>query len=691
LPRQSPHSGDTHLATKIGLCVSVAVLVLAVCWPVLSARALSLDDGQYLTENQLVQNPSLAGARRFLFEVLEPSTVGGYYQPLSMISLMLDAALGGGPDNLRPFHRSSLALHAGNTVLVLGLLFLLFRQVWPAALLALLYGLHPLAVEPLAWIAERKTLLGTFFALWSLVLYVRYAQKRSRPLYVLAFGFYVLGLMSKPTTIPVPVLFLLLDYWPIRRLSWRAILEKIPFLLAGGIFVLITLASQRNTASVVMPAESTPGTIPLTLCYNIAFYFYKTFLPTNMSSLYLAPEPFSLANPVVLAGVVGTCLLALVLLLSVRWSPALLAGCVFFFLAIFPTLGIVGFQGVIAADRHAYLPVLGLLLPPACLLAYIWGKSAQSRPARRARVVAILVVLGLALGETIATRQHLAHWGDTEGLFRYMLTVSPQSHQAHNSLANSLVAQGRIDEAHQHYVAALEIEPDYFRGRANFASLLIDTGDLAGAVEHYQAALRLRPDASEAHFGLGDALVGLGRTDEGMAHYYEALRLKPDRSSTHYNLANALARHGRPSEAIDHYRQTLRLDPNHYKAHHNLGLQLTKAGRFAEAIDHFHAVLRLYPAFTATYGNLGYDLRRLGRYDEAVHFYRLGVQASPNDANMHVGLAICFEDQGRLDEAAAAYRRGLQLDAQNAEARRRLDRLVGTPPGAVRPDTRDLP
>ena len=195
-----------------GLLVIVCVVAAAAHWPALPARALSFDDHQYLHNNQLVQNPSWTSAWRFLSEVFEPSTVGGYYQPLAMISLMFDCAMGGGPDNLRPFHVTSLSLHVLNTALVIVLLYMLFGKVWPAAMVGLLFGVHPLTVEPIPWIGERKTLLASFFALWCVIIYVRYSRKSSWKLYAGCVVMYVLALMAKPTTTPLPVLLLLLDF-----------------------------------------------------------------------------------------------------------------------------------------------------------------------------------------------------------------------------------------------------------------------------------------------------------------------------------------------------------------------------------------------------------------------------------------------------------------------------------------------
>ena len=209
------------------LAVGVAVAVMIGHWPALSARALAFDDDKHIFQNVLVQNPGFSSARRIVGEVLEPS-VGGYYKPLSMLSLMLDRAVADQPDDVRPFRRTSLGLHVVNTILVVVLLYQLFGQPWVAALVGLLFGLHPCTVEAIPWTAERKALVSAFFSLWCLVLYVRYARRRGWGFYAAALVMYLCALLSKPTATPVVALLLLLDYWPIRRLSWRAVWEKLP-------------------------------------------------------------------------------------------------------------------------------------------------------------------------------------------------------------------------------------------------------------------------------------------------------------------------------------------------------------------------------------------------------------------------------------------------------------------------------
>ena len=229
------------------LLVVVSIIVVAAHWPCVSAKALMLDDDQYLVENRLVQNPGWTSAKRFLTEVLHPSTVRGYYQPLAMISLMLDVSMGGDVDNLRPFRLTSLSLHVANSLLLVVFLYLLFGQIAPAAMVGVLYGVHPVAIESVAWISERKTLLAAFFALWCLIFYVLYVRRQKWRYGIICPAMYVLSLLSKPAVAAMPVLLLLLDFWPFRRLGRRAILEKLPLFVIGAVFSIIKFISKIGT------------------------------------------------------------------------------------------------------------------------------------------------------------------------------------------------------------------------------------------------------------------------------------------------------------------------------------------------------------------------------------------------------------------------------------------------------------
>jgi hypothetical protein len=269
-----------------------------------------------------VQEPGWESAWRFLTEVLEPSTVGGYYQPLTMISLMLDCAMGGSNENLLPFHRTSLVLHVLNTALIIFLLYLLFGNAWLAAAGGLLFGLHPMTVEPVPWVGERKTLLATFFTLWSVIIYVFFVRRGGWKPFAGVAATYILALMSKPTSIALPLMLVVMDYWPLRRLRTGTVLEKMPLFLAGGCFAFVTYVSQSRTAAAALGGGYGLERVGLVICHNIVFYLYKIILPVNLSPFYAFPEPLALSHPVVLAGVAGSCALIAVLIISLRWTRA---------------------------------------------------------------------------------------------------------------------------------------------------------------------------------------------------------------------------------------------------------------------------------------------------------------------------------------------------------------------------------
>ena len=683
--------------------LAILLLVVAACvtlthWPALSAQASSFDDSQYLHKNRLVQNPSWTSTWRFLSEILHPSTVGGYYQPLAMISLMLDYAVGGRPDNLLPFHITSLCLHVVNTSLVIVLLYILFGKIWPAAIVGLLFGLHPMTVEPIPWVSERKTLLASFFALWSMIIYVRYARKSNRKLLTGCAVMYVLALMSKPTTTPLPVLLLLLDFWPLRRLNRQALMEKVPLFVIMVIFAFITVISQSRAAHVTMPGEYGPTKIPLILCHNIVFYLYKIIWPVNLSSHYPFPVPLDILDTMIFAGVVGTCILLPMLLLSLCWTRALLTGWLFFFIAIFPTMGIIGFTNVIASDKYAYLPSAGLLMVLAWLLGRLWPYVSGSLVRR---IIIVLFILLLAVSESIATRRYLVYWQDSEKIHRYMLRLAPNAPTVHLNLANTILKMQRYDEAVEHYKRAIELRSNFvdahfnlgfafflqnrpdeaieqyhnvLRLRKNYgrihyhlANALAKKKQLDKAIEHYNKALQRRPHDSEAHNNLALALVKKEKINEAIEHYNKSLELKPDSPEVFGNLANALLKQEKFDQAVMQYKKALALKPDFAEAQYNFANVLRIKGRLHEAVNRYNEALKLTPNDADVHYNLGLTLAELNRYSEAVDCYKTVIQLRPDFAKARYSLGIALVNQGKLDQAIKHFRQVLRLHPEDAE------------------------
>lgn len=471
-----------------GLVVLVCGIVLAVHFPVLSAKALCFDDEQYIRDNILVRNPGWSSAWRCLHEMTRPSTVKGYYQPLTMISLMIDYRLGGRHDNLRPFHRTSLILHTCNTALVIVLLYLLFGQVWVAAGVGLVFGIHPMTVEPIAWASERKTLLASFFALWSLILYLSFVRNRKRSRHAGYLVAYLLALLSKPTALPLPLLMLLMDWWPLRRMSRQSLREKLPGLGLAAAFAVITYISQANTAVALLPRRSGLARVPLTLCHSTVFYLHKIVWPVNLSPHYGVPHPLAMSNPAIVSGVIGLCLLTVLLLLSVRWTRALLVGFLCFFIAILPTMQVVTFTNVLTYDKYAYLPSLGLLMILVWLLSSSLGRLGL-RNDWLLHTMPVLLIAVVAGAEAYGTRRYLTCWRTTSTLFEHMLTIAPRATPVYNNLGNAFIAENRLQEAIDVYRRGLEIDAQAQNLHYNLGLALAKQGESKAALQQLRASI----------------------------------------------------------------------------------------------------------------------------------------------------------------------------------------------------------
>jgi len=679
---QQKSSGKTSLRQIILPAILIAIvcfLVLVTHRQALSAKAMSFDDSQYLTDNILVQNPCWASAKRFLGEILEPSTVEGYYQPLAMISLMIDYALGGRENNLVPFHITSLALHIANTALIIVLLYLLFGQIWVAAGVGLLFGVHPMTVEPIPWVGERKTLLAAFFSLWSLVLYVypRVTGHKSRVtrFYVGSLVAYLLALMSKPTSVPLPAVMLLLDYWPLRRLNWRVVLEKIPFFVLGGVFAVITYISQTRTACTVLPTEFGVKYVPLIISHNIIFYLYKMVWPVNLSSHYAFPEPMDMSQPMVLAGVIGTPILILLLIFSLRRTRAALTGWLIFFAAILPTMQIIGFTNVIASDKFAYLPSIGLLMVLASFLVWLCsiGKTIVKY------VIAIIIVI-LAGAEGAATHRYLMYWQNSVGLYGYMLNRAPKAADLYHSLAISLQSEEKYDEAIKNYRLALQLKARNISSvYNNLGSALETKGDFDEAANCYRQALQLRPGFARAYYNLGHLLQSQNKLDEAADCYLKAVKLKPEYVKAYYNLGHLMQSQDKPDEAIGYYQKAIAIKPDFADAHYNLGYVLASKGRLDEAISHYRTALSIKPNDAEAYYNLGYALQLQHRLDEAVDCYRRAVTVKPDYARAYNNLGVALYLQKKPDQAVDCFRKAINIKPDYTEASDNLAKILSSP------------
>jgi tetratricopeptide (TPR) repeat protein len=571
------------------LIAVVCVAVLVVHWPVLSAKALSFDDYQYVIRNPFVRNPSLSSTKRFLTEIYKPSTVTGYYQPLTMISLMLDYAAGGRENNLMPFHRTALALHVANTALVIILLYLLFGNIWVAAGVGLLFGLHPMTVEPVAWLGERKTLLAAFFSFWSLLFYLLFTRTRAKKYYVVCIFAYLFALMSKPVSLPLPFVMLLMDYWPLKRFRRSAIIEKLPLLAITLLFAFITIISQMRSAVGLLPGQAQHGLLDplLIFCHNVVFYPLKILWPVNLTSYYPHPNPLQISNPQLLACIFATVLLAVLLIVSLRWTKAALTGSLIFLVAILPTMQIIKFSYFIASDKFVYLPAIGLLMMLAALLLRLYNNNP-----RRALIIFVGVLI-LSGAEAFAVRRYLSYWRDTVTLYEYMLKLSPDAVPVYGNLASAYGRLGRPDKVVELLEHAVAVDPNEGRTYINLGVAYMKLNRYKQAIAVLERSVRLRPYDADAYINLASAYIDTGRFEDGIDCCNKAIEINPDSPNAYVTLAGAFGNLGRFPEAIETYKKGIELMPDNPVARFGLGLAYLKNGDPDAAAEQYEILRKL--------------------------------------------------------------------------------------------------
>jgi Flp pilus assembly protein TadD len=576
-------------------CLVLAVLVLAVYLPVGGHGFLIYDDNGYVTENRRV----LAG--------LSPESVAwafsdlgatGNWHPLTWLSHMLDVQLFG----LRPgaHHLVNLGLHAANALLLFGLLLALTGARWRSLFVAALFAVHPLHVESVAWIAERKDVLSTFFGLASLLAYLRYARAPGARRYAVVVVLFTLSLMAKPMLVTLPALLLLLDFWPLNRFgagARRLLLEKVPLLAVSLAFAAVAFVAQARSASL---GALGGATLPLRLA-NAATayltYLARTLWPVDLAVFY----PYPLHPPpgwqVAAALLVLAALTALTLLARPRF-PFLPVGWLWFVVGLLPVIGLVQVGGQALADRYTYVPLTGLFVIVA------WGGSAfaggNAVRARLAAGVAALLVVGLAVVAAIQVR----YWADDVSLFGRTLAVTGDNWPIEDNMGLALLKLGRTAEAVSHFRNALRINPTDGKAYLSLGAALSGLGAERESRFAYEQALRFGQQSAEAHYNLGVLLAGQGNAGEAERHYREAIRIDPGLADAYNNLAMIDYARGDYGEAEALLSRALQLNPRDELAHLNLGSLKQLQGNRDEAAAHYRAALALRPDLTRARLNL---------------------------------------------------------------------------------------
>ncbi len=663
------------------LLISLVLLVatLAAFGQVRNHAFLNFDDDVYVTANRHVQSGLTLESVTWAFTRMH----AGFWHPLTWLSHMLDCQLYG----LNPsgHHLTNLVFHIASTLLLFLILKRMTGALWRSGLVAALFALHPLRVESVAWVAERKDVLSTFFWMVTMGAYVRYVERPKLNRYLLVLLFFALGLLSKPMLITLPFVLLLLDYWPLGRFQFgqpsghhrsntvklkdsgdqrsfalRLVLEKAPFFGLVAVSSFLTFLAQRSAGAVTslqsLPLESRVANALV----SYVSYIEKMIWPRHLAVFYPYQEVLPIWK-VVGSGLFLVCISILVIRV-VRRHPFLVVGWLWYLGTLVPVIGLVQVGMQAMADRFTYIPLIGLFV----MVAY--GVPDLLAGWRHRRVV-LSVSAGLLLSLLmIATKSQVKHWQDDTTLFKHSLDVTSNNYLCHTNLGVALARQGKIEEAVAHYVEALRIQPDFVEAHNNLGIALAGQGKIEEAIAHYVEALRIQPDFVGAHTNLGVALAGQGKIEEAIAHYVEALRIQPDYVEARNNLGVALAGQGKIQEAIAHYREALRIAPEFAKTHYNLGVALAGQGRIQEAIARYVEALRIQPDYVEAHNNLGVALAGQGRIQEAIAHFAEALRIQPDFVEAHNNLGVALAGQGRIQEAIAHYVEALRLKPDYAEA-----------------------
>jgi len=633
----------------VWVCIVLVLLVAAVFGQTARFGFVNYDDPDYVSGNPVVKKGlTLQGAVWAL-------TYGriGHWHPLTWLSHMADCQIyglwAGG------HHLTNVALHAAAAALLFLVLRDMTGKMWRSAFVAAVFAIHPLRVESVAWIAERKDVLSGVFFMLTLWVYAQYVRRPSRGRYVGMTLLYGLGLLSKNTLVTLPFVLLLLDWWPLKRMADGGfpvsdlkplLLEKIPlFLLSIGSCVVTAL----------VPEKITDGyQLPIWLRVGNALVAYVTYLRQMMF-------PAGLANPYPYPpdGVpFWQAALAFVLLVAISAGvfvcrnkrPFLLMGWLWYLGMMVPMIGIVQISYYAHADRYTYLPEIGLAIAGTWAVAE-WSAGWKFRRAVSGGLM-VAIVGALAVCAAIQT----TYWKSSEPLWNHTLAVTSNNSFAHNNLAVALLQKGDVDGAIVHLREAVAIRPDYAQAQNNLGNALLQKGRLDEAIARYQKALAIQPGNIEVQNNLGIAFFQKGLVDEAVAQYQKALAIEPDFAEAHNNLGNALYQKGRVDDAIVQFQKALAGKPDIADAHNNLGAALLQKGRVDEAIAQCQKALALQPGHAAARVNLGAALMQAGRMAEALGEYWKVLETQPEnvDALNNLAWALATGPQATLRDGVSA-------------------------------------
>ncbi len=682
---------DTFINAAIAAAIVAATLT--VYWQVQAFGFLNDGDSVYITENLYVSR----GVTWDGIVAAFTKPQGGGWSPVATLTHMIDVDIFGLDPG--PPHVINVVFHCSNTIVLFFLLFTMTRARWPSAFVAALFALHPLHVESVAWLSSRKDVLSMHFMLMTIRFYLRYVEKPDWKTSGLVIVHFLAALLSKPMVVTLPVLLLLLDYWPLgrldatpvlaekKRVALRLVREKIPLFLCSIVVSVITVIVQRAGGAVRSFDEQSWYERIGNALVSYVTYLWVTLWPVNLAPHY--PHPGALPVWMVAGAAALLLVIAVAALLRAGKSPYFVTGWGWWLVSLLPVIGIIQIGSFARADRFTYMPHIGLFI------VFAWGINELTRrvPQRELLLAACAVVLFVPM--TIATFHQAAHWRESIALFEHAVAVSPGSSVAQNNLGVALMQRadspgardGDLESAEQHLRKAVAIAPAFVDAHNNLGIAVLLQGEDEAAAAQFEQALELNPDDPDALINAANAQLAQGDTDGAIEKYRRAIAATPLNVKAHYNLGIALAQSGDLEGAVASYREAVALQPDDASLHASLANGLLQQGKYPEAATQALEAVKLDPDDAFAQYNLGLAQYLMNRIDEAIASLRAAVELEPGFLDAHLNLAGALANAGQMADAKRHFEEALRIDPGNpraTEALQAIDDMAAqdTAPGA---------
>ena len=663
------------IGIKKVICILLSALVLAVYWKVQYHEFINYDDGRYITENKHVKS----GLSKENFIWAFTHSHSSNWHPITWLSHMLDAHFYG--LNPNGHHLTSLGLHIANSLLLFLVLCRMTGEVWKSCFVASLFAFHPINIESVAWVSERKSVLSTFFWLITTWAYINYVQKKNFIRYSIVFLFFILGLMSKPMLVTLPFVFLLLDYWPLNRFKippankppsakevnqiksslLSLFIEKIPFLVLVVGSSTITLIAQKSWGSIV-----SLETAPLTSRISNALVSYLKYLekmvwPNNFSIFYPYPTDGFVLWKVLMSVLVLTTI-TFVSIRLIKKAPYLAVGWFWYLGTLIPVIGLVQVGQQAMADRYAYIPFIGMFIIiawglPELLKNYLFRK----------KLILFLAGIYFSVLMTLCWIQ-LQYWENSIKIFQHAINVTVKKYPSfvgiYNNLGVVLIAQNKFEEARTNLKKAVELQPNYPESQNNLGYALSELNRFSEANIHYKKAIRLKPDYAEAHNNLANSLSKKSNFNQAIFHYKKAIQLKPEYSEAHFNLGVTLNKWNHSEEAISQLEEAIRLEPNFFQAHLALGNILILKDKFERALYHLEITIKIDPNNSIAHNSLGSILGQQGNLKKAIAHFNTSLKLNPFYEEAHQNLGTALAGMGLPEQAVYHLKIAKELESK---------------------------